>query len=211
MMSKIHLNVLLFSAFLALLFSPFVASAQSDISWTPEKAATWYDDKVWLNGLKIVPSQVVDKLEFARQYHANKEGWDKAFAYLKNTDLSKLEKGKYPIDGENVFAQVSEGPARDVSKSKWESHRNYNDIHCVIKGQEKIGITPVAQAKVIQEYSQEKDIAFYTADNGKFYLARPDTFFIITTKDAHDPGIKVNGDDMVKKIVIKVRNNAQAK
>lgn len=195
--------------FSTLFFISSTLQAQSDVTWTQEKATKWYDSKVWLNGLSANPYEVVDKLEFAKQYHANKAYWDKAFAYLKNTDFSKLEKGKYPIDGENVFATVSEGPTRDVSKSKWESHRNYNDIHYVIKGKEKIGIIPVSQAKVTEEYNQEKDIAFYTADNGKFYLAQPDAFFIVTTKDAHDPSIKVEGNDVVKKIVIKVRNSSK--
>ncbi len=36
-------------------------------------------------------------------------------------------------------------------------------------------------------------------------LAEPGTFFIFTPEDAHRPGIKVDGFDTLKKVVIKVR------
>ncbi|MFC5411915.1 YhcH/YjgK/YiaL family protein [Larkinella bovis] len=168
----------------------------------------WYAKKEWLNGLPAKPAEVVNKAEFARQYQRNKAAWDKAFAFLKNTDFTRLRPGKYPIDDENVYATISEGPAREISNSKWEAHLNYNDIHFVVKGKEKIGIIPVGQVKnsVAQAYSADKDIAFYTTDKGTFYEAEPGLFYIITTQEAHNPGNKVAGYEGVKKVVVKVRN-----
>ena len=166
---------------------------QPDTGWTKEKAATWYNSRTWLNGLSAKPPEIIDQREFAKQYHANKAGWDKAFAFLKNTDFTKLRIGKYPIDDENVFAIISEGPPREISTSKWEAHRVYNDIHFVIRGKEKIGIMPVANATVAEEYNPAKDIGFYTIDNRSFYVAEPGTFYIATPKDAHNPANKVEG------------------
>jgi YhcH/YjgK/YiaL family protein len=167
----------------------------------------WYKEKKWMNGLSRVPHKSVNKVEFARQYQGNKEWWDKAFAYLRETDLANLKPGRYPIDGENVFAIVSEGATKELDKTKWEAHQNYQDIHFVITGKEKIGITPVASASISTEYDASKDIAFYNS-KGKYYLSDPNNFFIVFTQDAHRPGVRAEGVDTVKKVVVKVRKSA---
>lgn len=164
----------------------------------------WYKSREWLNGLKLSPHKSVNKAEFAHQYQLRKEWWDKAFAYLKETDLSRLKLGDHPIVGEDVFARVTEGPTKAFKDTKWEAHRNYVDIHYVISGQEKIGIAPFSTATVVQEYDPVKDIGFYNA-TGKLYQSSPGTFFIAFPEDAHRPGIKAEGSNEIKKVVIKIR------
>ena len=203
-MKKIRVNIFLVMVLTTLVIATD-GQAQSTTDWTPEKAAAWYNGRTWLNGLSAKPGEVVNQPEFARQYHSNKAGWDKAFAFLQNTDFSKLRIGKYPIDDDNVFAIISEGPPREISNAKWESHQTYNDIHFVVRGKEKIGIMPVANAPVAQAYDSAKDIGFYIIDNGSFYVAEPGMFFIATPKDAHNPGNKVEGYAGVKKVVVKVK------
>ncbi len=86
--------------FLFLLTEKCPVLAQANQGWPLEKAISWYDSREWLNGLKLDPHKVVDKQEFARQYYANKAGWDKAFSFLKNTDLNSLKPGRFPVDGD---------------------------------------------------------------------------------------------------------------
>ena len=128
----------------------------------------------------------------------------KAFAYLKNTDLNKIAKGKYPIDGDNVFASVTADSSKNFDKTNWESHRKYIDIQYVINGEEMIGVYPVSKATVTKEYDEKRDAANYSAD-GKLYSATPGTFFIFFPSDAHRPNITPGGNLVVKKIVIKVK------
>jgi YhcH/YjgK/YiaL family protein len=188
-----------------LLLTGYGSYAQSASGWNRKQAVKWYNTHKWLNGLPLKPHPSTDQQEFARQYHNNKAGWDRAFAYLKETDLNSLTPGRHQIDGDNVFAMVTEGPAKDLSQTKWEAHRHYNDIHYVVKGKEKIGVTPVAGASLTEAYDPERDIMFYSAE-GKFHLAEPGTFFIFSPKEAHRPGVKVAGEESpVKKIVIKVK------
>lgn len=196
---------------MAVLFIQFQLQAQSTNQstnkWTKKQADQWYKRQTWLNGLSSKPHPATDREEFARQYQANPSGWDKAFTYLKETDLNSLKPGKYPIDGEQVYVTVTEGPAKDLDKTRWEAHRNYSDIHYVVKGKEKIGIAPVAAAQLTEAYDPAKDIMFYTAE-GNMYLAEPGTFLIISPKYAHRPSIKVDGEGMVKKVVVKIRTSA---
>jgi YhcH/YjgK/YiaL family protein len=173
-------------------------------SWTPSAARKWFRKKEWLNGAALTPHESINQQEFARQYHANKAYWDMAFTFLKEHDLQALAKGKYPIDGDNVYATVTEDPSKDFDKTNWESHRKYIDLQCVITGEERMGVCPVASATVTREYDEKKDLANYSAE-GKQYDIPAGTFVIFFPGDAHRPNITPGGNKVVKKIVIKIR------
>lgn len=182
----------------------YKASAQAKTEWTEAKAEKWFKEHKYLDGLKLVPAASTNKIEFAKQYEANKAVWDKGFAYLKNTDLDNLPIGKYPIDGDNVFASVTDSPTKPYEKTAWESHRKYIDLQYVIQGAEKIAGMPVAGAAVTEPYSETKDVAHYSGE-GTQYEARPGTFYLYFPTDAHRPNIKVDGIDHDKKIVLKIK------
>lgn len=187
--------------------SLFLLSCAGSTAFSQGTAATakWFNEKTWLNGLQLTPHKSIDQQEFKKQYEANPQLWNKAFAYLKETDLAALKPGRYAIDGDNVYALVTEGFARSADTAKWEDHQQYIDIHHVITGKENMGLAPVTTATVITPYDRGKDIGFYKA-NGTFYESDPNTFFIAFPKDAHLPSIKIDGyNDRVKKIVIKVK------
>src|SRR5688500_1688883 len=84
--------------------------AQENNKWTEKKARKWFKKKKYLGGLAATPHPEINKVEFATQYHLNKVYWDKAFAFLKNTDLKTLTIGRHVIDSINVFAIVQEAP-----------------------------------------------------------------------------------------------------
>jgi biofilm protein TabA len=198
-------EILLLSLFL-LLLGVLEASAQNNPSevLSAKQVKKWYKKKEWLNGLQLKPHKTVNEQEFAHQYQVNKSYWDKAFAFLKNQDLNTIVKGRYPIDGDNVYATVTIDSTKNLEKANWESHRKYIDVQYVISGEEKIGVSPIAEAKVTNEYNDKKEVANYTAQ-GKFYSATPGTFFIFFPSDVHRPGITPGGNKPVKKIVIKVK------
>jgi biofilm protein TabA len=178
--------------------------AQSPTKWTKEAAHKWVNSGEWRNGVKLKVYAGIDEVEFAKQYHSNKAIWDKAFAFIHNTNLDTLKPGKHVIDGENVYANVTDGPNKDLDKTSYESHRNYIDLQYVIRGKEKIGVTSPSAVTVTQTYDAASDMLHYTGD-GTFYTAEPDTFFLFFPNNAHRPSIKVDGYDKVKKLVIKIR------
>lgn len=191
----------IFSVFLS--FSVISLAAQIQ-PLSKKEAHKWFEKKEWLNGAQLTPHKSIDEQEFARQYQLNKKYWDEAFTFLKEHDLSTLAKGKHPIDGDNVYASVTEDPTKDFDKTTWESHRKYIDLQCVITGEEKMGVYPVAKSTVTKEYDDKKDVANYTA-KGKFYTASGGTFFIFFPQSAHRPNITPGGNKVEKKIVIKIR------
>jgi YhcH/YjgK/YiaL family protein len=193
--------------FLGLVALSFSAHAQTPAKaevWTKKKAEKWFKSRVWANGLKLNVQESVDKVEFAKQYTANKEWWDKAFAYFRDTNLDQLAPGKYPVDGDNVFASVTENPTKDYANTQWESHRKYIDMQYVIQGAEKIEVVPLASATPTKPYDEARDVARYDA-KGTQYEAKPGTIYIFFAQDVHRPNIKVEGVDKDKKLVIKMR------
>lgn len=167
-------------------------------------SANWFKQGQWYNGLKLMPYSDINEAEFERQYNKNKDRWDKVFTYLKGTDLEKLAPGKYPIDGDSVFVSVTEGPGKPYEQTTWESHRKMIDVQYIVKGKEKMGVAELSKATVTKAYDPARDVANYIAA-GKFYVAEPGTMYIFFPTDVHRPSIKVDGDDVVKKVVIKVR------
>lgn len=170
-----------------------------------EKAAVkWVNKGEWKQGLKLKLHLSTNKILFYAQYHKNPAKWNKAFAFLRDSELTRLKPGRYAIDSNNVYATITESPSKEFDQSAWESHKNYIDLQYVISGKERIGVAPVSSATVVKPYNPSTDSANYTAD-GQYYIADPGTFFLFFPTDAHRPNIKVDGFDTVKKIVIKIK------
>ena len=199
------LNVL--SVTWSFIFLMAACSTSKSGSGTGNETAQWLEGKQWLNGFQRTPDKTIDQQQLKAQYDANPQAWNKAFAYLKETNLATLATGKHVIDGENIFALVTQGPPKNPATAAWECHKNYIDIHCVILGREKNAIAPVTSATVTVPYDFVKDIGFYTA-KGKFNEAGTENFFVIFPGEAHCPGVKVEGYKEVKKIVIKIKKAA---
>jgi YhcH/YjgK/YiaL family protein len=180
------------------------AQSSSGKTYSKQEAKKWFKEKAWLQGVPLTPHSSVNQQEFARQYALNRPYWDKAFAFLRSHDLPALAKGKYPIDGDNVYASVTVDSSKNFEKTNWESHRKYIDVQCIITGDEKMGVYPVEKATVIKPYDEKKDVANYSAD-GKYYIGKAGTFFVFFPGDAHRPNITPGGNKPVKKLVIKVK------
>ena len=137
------------SVYLLLVVFVLTSFAPNDTQdWTKHQAKKWFKKREWLGGLKLQPHKSVDVQEFARQYQHNKKYWDEAFAFLKDHDLQNLAKGKYPIDGDDVSASVTETATKAFDSTQWESHRKFVDLQYVITGAEKIGVCPISKATV---------------------------------------------------------------
>jgi YhcH/YjgK/YiaL family protein len=128
-----------------------------------------------------------------------------ALEYIAKTDFSKMEPGRYEIDGSNIFALVQSYDSLPVSQGKWECHKNYIDIQHIIDGVEMIGCNNTSKMKITTEYNPEKDIAFLSGD-GDFVTYSKGSYGIFFPEDAHMPKI-APGDvpGFVKKVVIKIK------
>ena len=173
--------------------------------WSDEKISKWYESKDYLNGWNVTPDESINKREFAIDYFNNKERWDKAFEYLRTTDLKNLEVKRHDIEGDNLFAIVSEYLTKNEEDAKFESHRKYADIQYVIIGSEKMSVSPEAKkGEVLTPYDESKDLEFMTVTESSDHIATPEKFFLFFPSDLHRPSVKVSENEQVKKVVVKV-------
>jgi len=147
---------------------------------------------------------IIDKIENAHIYKMIGERISKSLEYIKATDLKTLPAGKYTIDGENIFALVSEYKTKSEQEGKLEAHRKYLDVQYVIRGEELMGYAPLGNQQILEPYKEENDIVFFTGDKS-FTKVSEGMFAIFFPEDVHMPGISTGKISDVKKLVIKVR------
>lgn len=189
------------------ILSFFGCKNSSDPSgWSKSKIDKWFESGVWLNGWEIKPDLSINRKEFAVSYFKNKDRWNKAFLFLKNTDLSKLELKRYDLDGDNLYASVNEYVTKSREDAFFEVHRKYIDIQYIINGKEFIGVAPLAKMKeILVPYDALKDVEFLTVTEGVEFDALPDRIFIFFPSDAHRPNLNNVDNSLVRKVVVKVK------
>jgi biofilm protein TabA len=181
-------------------------STNDPSSWSDGRINRWFEKGDWLNGWKVAPDASVNRKALAVSYFKNKARWDKAFAFLKDNDLPKLETRRYDIDGDNLYATVSEYITNNEEGAKYEAHRKYIDIQYVVSGKEKIGLAPLEQKKeVVTPYDSEKDFELMVFTSGQDLKATPGRFYIFFPSDAHSPGLRDGDNSLVRKVVVKVK------
>ena len=202
-MKKIISGIMILITFFGLTGSK---SASDPSTWSSKQVDKWFKKGEWSEGWTVTPDASINKKELAILYFKNKERWAKAFKFLKSNDLTKLELKRYDIDGDNLFATVSEYQSKNEESAKFEAHRKYIDIQYVISGKEIMNLAPISTLKeVLTPYDAVKDIEFITVSKVVNYKASPSNFFIFFPDDAHRPGLKDGSNSPVRKIVIKVK------
>jgi YhcH/YjgK/YiaL family protein len=147
---------------------------------------------------------IIDKIENDHLYKGLSKRIEKAFEYIKAADLKNINPGKYEIDGENIFALISEYKTKSEQEGKLEAHRKYIDVQYVISGEEKMGYVPLNGQQILEPYKEENDIIFFAGEKS-FTKVSSGMFAIFFPEDVHMPGIMIKESLPVKKLVIKVR------
>ena len=146
---------------------------------------------------------IIDKLENSHLYHGLGERFERAFDYLRSTDFSKVEPGKYELDGANLKVAVQEYETRDEADCKVEAHKRYADIQYIFSGEEKMGIDSLGDQESLAGYNEEKDVWHFA---GYDYIVKvgEGMFTVFFPQDIHMPCLRSTGKTMVKKVVVKV-------
>ena len=126
-----------------------------------------------------------------------------ALEWLQAIDPATLTPGRHEIDGDEVFASVTDYDTRPASATRWEAHRRHADVQCVLTGEERIGVTPLRTLQA-DPYDDDRDILFADGD-GPFVALTPGRFVVLFPQDAHMPGVVVDAAAPVRKLVIKLR------
>lgn len=197
-------------ASLMVLFSLFgsagMISSSDPATWSDKKVEKWFLKSEWSAGWKANPDPSINKRDLAVAWFKNKERWEKAFTFLKTSDLSKLEAKRYDIDGDNLYATISDYITKNPETANFEAHRKYIDIQYIISGKEIMNAVPLSSVnEIITPYDDSKDIEFMSVTKFDNHKADPSNFFIFFPDQAHRTQLKDGNNSKVRKVVIKLR------
>jgi YhcH/YjgK/YiaL family protein len=133
-------------------------------------------------------------------------GFEPAFEYLASLDPKSVVEGRTALLGDDVYALASRYTTKAPETTRFEAHRKYIDIQCVLSGQEAIGFVPSAEGlSLVEAYSPEKDIAFFAAPASYASIAMSaGRYAILYPGQGHMPNLHSDGPHEVVKVVVKV-------
>jgi len=148
-------------------------------------------------------AMIVDHIANAAKYFSLHPLFERAFSYIHSSDFNQLPDGKMQID-EGLLAILSNanGKTQEDSLKKFECHNRNIDIQLCLSGKESIGWKPCNFCiNPNGDFNEEKDVQFFNDSPDMFFQLTDGQFAIFFPEDVHAPMI---GDDMIKKLVIKV-------
>lgn len=126
-----------------------------------------------------------------------------AFEYVKSADFSKMEDGKYELEGSRLYISIASIHGKSKEDAAIETHKKYIDIQLPLLGVEKIGWKSGYELQQESSpYNAEKDIAFYVDRPTAYTKIYPGQFVIYFPEDGHAPGI---GEGIIRKVIVKVQ------
>ena len=147
---------------------------------------------------------IFDKIQNAAKYECFGGRLAKGLEYIRKTDFSNMPAGKYDIDGENLFAIVSEYETKDVKDCSLEAHRKYLDIQYMLSGEELVGLSFLDKQVASKPYNDKDDYALYSESCSMMKLDAG-RFAVFYPEDLHMPGVQIEKPGKIRKIIIKVR------
>ena len=127
-----------------------------------------------------------------------------ALKFLSETDFSKIDLGRYELDGDNIFYMVQSYDT-DPTKTISEAHKKYIDIQFMVEGEEIIGVADISSEKELTEANEENDVWFYNCKTEPLTLSAG-KYMVLYPNDLHCPGVATNGTALTcRKVVVKVK------
>ena len=128
---------------------------------------------------------------------------EKVMSFISGLSAGTQE-GKYPIDGDSVFASVQSYPLKNASQCRIEAHDKYIDIQSVIQGAEGIDVFERGELEVETPYDPANDAAFFKPGDFLRLDIKQNCFAALFPHEAHRPQLETLEHKFVKKFVIKV-------
>ena len=149
---------------------------------------------------------IFDNVKHCEKYYACHPKFEAAFKFIKQAIEENLPAERYHLEGAELFAFIQEYETKLPEEGKFEGHKNYIDIQCIVSGTEVMESVDISEAEVKVPYDPDKDIGFWH-DHPKALKAvfTAGDFGIFFPHDLHKPGMGLDGVKApAKKIVVKV-------
>lgn len=128
----------------------------------------------------------------------------KCLDYAAANDLLNAENGRYEIDGDRAYMNLSELTTNDkVEERLWEAHKKYLDIHLIVRGSERIDMAFLKDMQ-LKEYKEASDFQPLDGEMSATVVLREGDFLVCYPEDAHRPCLAPGAPELIKKAVFKI-------
>ena len=128
---------------------------------------------------------ILDTLDDIVKYAGISPNFETAVRWLQETDPEALEPGRTDIDGEKVYAVMSENRL-EPKEPVFEVHRRYADIQIILRGRE--GFRYGRKGKELSG-KPENDVWFCEADRQVPFELEEGGVTVFLPGEAHAPGL----------------------
>ena len=138
------------------------------------------------------------------RYLGHSKNLDTAIRHLQTADLAGLTKGRNEVDGDAVFVNRFDYQTMTQEEAIWEGHIQYADIHVLLSGRERIGVTDGEALKVLAR-KPEGDFVGYEGDVEVWLPMTTEDVLIVYPEDAHMVKVIDGESTLVEKACYKVK------
>ena len=128
----------------------------------------------------------------------------KGFDYAAANDLLSYEKGSHPIDGDELFVNIVEYETTTPENRFWEAHRQYLDLHFMLRGPEQIDVNFIDNMEQ-KEFVEKDDFLPLEGDPNSHVILNAGDFLLCYPADAHRTAVQVGAPATIKKAIFKIR------
>lgn len=127
----------------------------------------------------------------------------KVVDYLATNGLDNQEKGTHHVT-DDFFYNIIEMETTTPDNRVWESHRDFYDVHVILKGKEKLQYNHLSHMHLC-EYDSHDDWQQMTGESLFDIILEEGMLLLLDPNDAHKTGLIVDEAQPLRKVVFKVR------
>lgn len=129
---------------------------------------------------------------------------DTAIRHLAQADLAELAPGRNEVDGDGVYINRLDYTTIPEERAAWEGHARYGDIHIMIEGQERIGVSDAAELTQTVRRDEE-DFLGFEGPVRVWYPMQEGDVLIVFPEDAHMVKVQLGDAMPVSRAVVKFK------
>ena len=118
------------------------------------------------------------------RYLGQSKSLDAAIQAILCNDPEQLSMGRNDIDGDNAFVNRFDYDTVPQEQALWEGHIAYGDVHVLLGGHEKIGVSNVERLTETVRKEQEDFVGFQGPVETWFTMT-PEDVLIVYPEDIH--------------------------
>lgn len=130
-----------------------------------------------------------------------------AILIIRKTDFGKALPGKNTTENDEVFFNYISAYASALQENEveFEAHKEYADIHVMLRGEEFIYLSKTDKLVKKTEYDIAGDYALFAGTASEKVKLKAGDYLVCMPEDAHAPLINCGFDGEIQKAVFKVR------